>query len=81
LEANQAVSFFIFLKHFRDVSVQSLTLENGKTREKLVIKAKTQEHDYVTISRYPMGINEEKWNEEMNQRPNTRRRKITLFNG
>jgi hypothetical protein len=75
LEANKAVSFFIKLEGFRDdASFQSL--ENGQTREKLVIKGKTLGHDYVSISRYPIGTNEEEWSEEMNQRPNFDNRKI-----
>jgi hypothetical protein len=66
LDDNQAVSFFIKLEEFRnDVSVQSLTLENSQTQEKLVIKGRTQGHEYVSISRYPMGTNEEEWAEEM----------------
>jgi hypothetical protein len=78
LEANQAVSFFVNLKDFRDdANVQSLTLENGQTQEKLVIKGTTRRH--VSISRFPMGTNEEEWIEEMNQRPNTDNRKIEFF--
>jgi hypothetical protein len=78
LEANQAVSFFVKLENFRDdddVSVQSLTLENGKTQEELVIKG--QGHDYVTISRCPMGTkaNEEEC-EEMSQHTNIHNRTI-----
>jgi hypothetical protein len=75
LEANQAVSFFIELdEDFRDVaSVQSLTLENSQTQEKLVIKGTAL---CMTISRYPMGTNEEKWVKEMSQRPNTDNRRI-----
>jgi hypothetical protein len=70
MEATQAVSFFIKLEIFRDDdSVQSLTLENDKTQEQLVIKGKTEGHDFVSISRYPMGTNEEKFFEEMGQRP------------
>jgi hypothetical protein len=76
LEANQAVSFFIKLENFRDATtVQPLTLENGQTREKLVIKGKTQGQDYVSILRCPLGTNEEEWIEEM-QRPNSDNRKI-----
>jgi hypothetical protein len=73
LEASQAVSFLIYLKHFRDeVSVQSLTLENGHTQEKLVIRG-TNEFLYepaVSISRCPMGTNEEEWIQEMSQHTN-----------
>jgi hypothetical protein len=70
LEANQqqAVSFFIKLENFRDAaSVQPLILENGQTQEKLAIKGKTQHHDYLSISRYPLGTNEKEWIEEMRQ--------------
>jgi hypothetical protein len=38
-----------------------VTLDNGKTQEKLVI---TQERFGISISRYPIGANE-KWIEEM----------------
>jgi hypothetical protein len=77
LEASQAVSFFI--KVFRDVaSVQSLTLENGQTGEKLVIKGKTEGRDPVTIARYPMGTNEEELIEEMSKFPNRDNRYIAF---
>jgi hypothetical protein len=78
LEDNQAVSFFIKLTNFRDVvSVQSLTLENGKTQEKLVINGAIGFYDpVVTISRYPAGTNEEEWIQEMSQRPDIDTRKI-----
>jgi hypothetical protein len=78
LEANQAVSFFIELEMFRgQASVQSLTLENSKTREKLVIEGVTRDFDHVVkISRYPMGTNEEELNKVMSQYPNTDNRKI-----
>jgi hypothetical protein len=68
LEANGAVSFFIKLLYFRDSdSVQSLTLENGQTQEKLVIKGANGIHDpVVSISRYPMGTNEKEWIDELN---------------
>jgi hypothetical protein len=68
LEANQAVSFFIKLLFFRDAaSVRSLTLENGQTKEKLVIKGANEDYDPVTISRCPMGTNEEEWIDEMSK--------------
>jgi hypothetical protein len=53
-------------------------LENGQTQEKLVIKGKTEGHEYETISRYPleMEINEEEWIGEMKQRPNIYNRRI-----
>jgi hypothetical protein len=82
LEANQAVSFLIYLKYFRDeASVQSLTLENGQTQEKLVIQGKTElhDHDYVTISRYPMGISEEEWIKVMCQHPTIHKHRSIEF--
>jgi hypothetical protein len=66
LEANQqAVSFFIKLEICGQAS--SVTLENGQTREKLVIKGANTDYHPVTISRYPMEINEEEWEEEMSK--------------
>jgi hypothetical protein len=82
LEANQAVSFFIKLTSFRDDdSVQSLTLKNGQTQEKLVTKGigTNENYDYVTISRYPMGTNEEEWIKEMRQHPNIDNREIDFY--
>jgi hypothetical protein len=77
LEANHPVSFFIKLNAFRDDAiVQSLTLENGQTQEKLAIKGTIH---YVTISRYPMGTNEGEWDEEMNQGPNLSHRRIQFY--
>jgi hypothetical protein len=70
LEANQAVSFLIYLKHFRDeASVQSLILENRLTQEKLVIRGANEFNDpVVSISRCPMGTNEKEWIKKMNKR-------------
>jgi hypothetical protein len=80
LKANQAVSFFVSLDFFplHDVvSVQSLTLENGPTQEKMVIqKANKSYGPVVTISRYPMGTNEKEWTEEMSHHPNIGNRRI-----
>jgi hypothetical protein len=78
LEANQAVSFFAKLEGFRDdASIQSLTLENGQTQEKLVIKRENKIYDHVvTISRYPMGTNQEEWIQEMSQYPDFGNREI-----
>jgi hypothetical protein len=51
-------------------TVQSLSLDNNRTHEKLVINGNgtaptnTNLEDYVTISRYPMGATEE-WIKEM----------------
>jgi hypothetical protein len=78
LEATQAVSFFVKLQNFRVVHVQSLTLENSQTREKLVIKGATAFDGPAMISRYPMGTNEQVWIEEMSQRPNIDNRMITF---
>jgi hypothetical protein len=77
-KANQAVSFFVKLRQFNDDSnFQSLTLENGQTQEKMVIK---RENDHiVTISRYPIGTNEEEWDHEMRQPPNIDNRKISFL--
>jgi hypothetical protein len=77
LGANQAVSFFIKLRQFRDEdNVQTLILENDQRREKLVIKGKTRGLEYVSILRYPMGTNEKEWIEEMSQRTNIDNRTI-----
>jgi hypothetical protein len=77
LEAKQAVCSFTKLKRFHDAAtVTSLTLENGQTREKLVIKGANGMYQPVTISRYPMGTNEEEWIKEMSQYPNFGNRKI-----
>jgi hypothetical protein len=81
LEASQPVSFFIKLENFRDqANVQSLTLENGQTQEKLelVIKGVIPGHDSAMISRYPMGTNEE-WIEAMSQFSNIDNRKIEFY--
>jgi hypothetical protein len=76
----QAVSFFIKLEKFRDqTSVQSLTLENGQTQEKLVIKGANERYDPVTILRCPMGANEEEWIEEISQNLNTDSNREIIF--
>jgi hypothetical protein len=64
LDANQAVSFFasIWNSSYRTANSQSLSLDNNKTQEKLVIDHNLE--DFVTISRYPMGAKEE-WIKEM----------------
>jgi hypothetical protein len=66
LDANQAVSFFacILGKHEAENLHQSISLDNNKTHEKLVIEGigPRPEH-FVTISRYPMGATEEWINE------------------
>jgi hypothetical protein len=42
----------------------------------MVIRGKTGGHDYVSISRYSMGTNEDEWIED--QRPNIGNREIEL---
>jgi hypothetical protein len=81
LEAKEtAVSFFVHLC-FRDTTnVQSVTLENGITQEKLVIR---QEAFGMSISRHPIGATE-KWIEEMNKdfmlkTLNVKQRKIIIY--
>jgi hypothetical protein len=65
MEARQSNSFFIHLDNFRDAdTVQSFSLDNVKTNEKLMIKGATRRWGHMTISRYPMEANEE-WIEEM----------------
>jgi hypothetical protein len=77
LEANQAVSFFVKLQLFgAAVTVQSQTLDNGQTLEKLVIKGATGIYDSTTISRYTIGTNEEEWDKEISQHQNIGHREI-----
>jgi hypothetical protein len=65
MEAKQPVSFFIHLNHFLTAhTVQSFSLDNSKTNEKLVIKGATRRWGPMTISRYPMEA-AEAWIEEM----------------
>jgi hypothetical protein len=69
LDANQAVSFFAYIWNpsCRNINAwfKSLSLDNNKTQEKLVIKGIDPDlGDFVTISRYPMGAKEE-WIKEM----------------
>jgi hypothetical protein len=70
LEAKKAVAFFIHIEYLVHVnsSVQSLTLDNGLTNEKLVIERKNLFN--VTISRYPCGTSEE-WIKTMTENPTT----------
>jgi hypothetical protein len=70
LEANeQAVSFFVKVKLYSpsrwrilDANVQSESVDNNMTQEKLVIKG--VDNDRVTISRYPIKASVE-WIEEI----------------
>jgi hypothetical protein len=67
LDANQAVSFFASIIGDATADVQSLSLDNNKTQETLVIQGLHTDpnmKDFVTISRYPMGATEE-WIKEM----------------
>jgi hypothetical protein len=59
LEAKKAITFFIHFKYLSHVisSVQSLTLENGQTNEKLLINM--EDAFKVAISRYPIGSSQE----------------------
>ena len=63
MTAKQATSFFInIIKHvWNPLTVQTYTLDNEKTNEKLVVE---QDSRRVKISRYPVGANEE-WIKEM----------------
>jgi hypothetical protein len=64
LAAKQAISFLVFLDDFRDWKrVHSVTLENEKTNEKLMVEI-NRNFGEVSISRYPSAANEE-WIEEM----------------
>jgi hypothetical protein len=72
LDANQAVSFFAHiwdknpnLSHVA-ANVQSISLANDKTKEKLVIEGiGPYLGEVVTILRYPMGAEKECIEEEM----------------
>jgi hypothetical protein len=67
LDANQAVSFSAFITGYHNAAiVQSISLANDKTQEKLVIEGNDgpDPAKFVKISRYPMGATEE-WIEEM----------------
>jgi hypothetical protein len=71
LDANQAVSFVAYIGNPRQlrhaINVQSISLTNDKTQEKLVIKGNDlHPEDFVTISRYPMGMEAkaEEWTKE-----------------
>jgi hypothetical protein len=72
MDSSRAASFIIYLHNFRDApSVQSLCLDNTKTRERLMIKRTDKQYQYatiqyVTIARYPMQANEQ-WVEEMSK--------------
>jgi hypothetical protein len=70
MEAPQPISFFIHLNvrtseraQFFFHTVQSFSLHNAKTNEKLVMKEATGPWGRMTISRYPMDV-AEKWIEE-----------------
>jgi hypothetical protein len=60
-----AASFFIRLRYFPNAdNVQSDSLDNNKTSERLVITGTDHPFGYVTIARHPMQATEE-WIEEM----------------
>ena len=75
LEFMQHVNYFIYIDHWGFFNVESLTLDNGQTKEKLVIKNARQGH--VTVSRYPMDASDE-WIEGMNKKPNNEYRNILI---
>jgi hypothetical protein len=78
MEANQPVSFFIHLNYFWAAhTVQSFSLENLKTNEKLVIKGAARRWGPMTISRYPMEAAEE-WIEEMAKKYETKKQYRTI---
>jgi hypothetical protein len=73
MHSSQAISFVIRLYRLYNLhdgaNVQSMTLENIQTNEKLVIKRMVEyEHMTLTISRYPMEANEE-WIKGMGKDP------------
>jgi hypothetical protein len=86
LEAQQAVSFFIYLSGFSwddfydnddDDSPLLITLDNSKTQEKFVIK--DDRFGRVKILRYPARMDGDKESiESMSKIPNRRNRNVTL---
>jgi hypothetical protein len=65
MDSSGAVSFFIHLRSFPNAdNVQSDSLENSKTSERLVINGNDQRFRHVTIARHPMQATEG-WIEEM----------------
>jgi hypothetical protein len=76
MDSSGAVSFFIHLRYFPNANiVQSDSLENSKTSERLVINGTHQPFKSVTIARHPMQATEE-WIEEMGNNPVSTYRKI-----
>jgi hypothetical protein len=73
MQAKQTASFYIKIVGFHDMFkvLAPLSLQNIKTGEKLVITKievdDESEDFYVTISRFPIGTNEEEWHREMAQ--------------
>jgi hypothetical protein len=76
LEAKKAVTFFIKFKYLLDATnVESLILDNGQTKEKLVIERKD---DFkVAISRYPI-VSSEEWVKTMVEKPIHKYRNIII---
>ena len=67
MNSNRAVSFSIWLSFYPDAAnVQSLSMDNEKTNEKLVIKGADESYGDVFISRYPVGVSD-KWIDEMSK--------------
>jgi hypothetical protein len=72
MQAKQAASFYIKIVCFDDLRevLAPLSLQNIQTGEKLVITKIMGEHPRdvnLTISRIPIGANEEEWHNEMAQ--------------
>jgi hypothetical protein len=64
VDAKETISFFIQAVCFSDSKVQTSSLDNPQTNERLVIKWLDQDQICVTISRHPMEATEE-WIEGM----------------
>jgi hypothetical protein len=82
LEAKKAVTYFIHFECWLPIlsssssGVQSLTLDNGQTNEKLVIERKDAIMK-VAISRYPIGSSQE-WIKRMTEEPTHKYRNIKI---
>jgi hypothetical protein len=74
VQSNQAISFFIHIFRQNARPIESLSLENYQTQEKLVIRG---EDGHATISRCPMRASEE-WIEEMGEYSDWESRKIVI---
>jgi hypothetical protein len=78
MDSSGAVSFFIHLQDFSNAdNVQSDSLENSKTSERLVINGNDQPFRPVTIARHPMQATEE-WIAKMGKEFDTEYRYINV---